>query len=42
MEPNTADIEIDRRQLRGEIAGDNAVELAVAVALAEYEATQAE
>ncbi|MFE5790427.1 hypothetical protein [Rhodococcus erythropolis] len=42
MEPNATDAEIGRRQLRGEITGDKAVELAVAVALAEYEAAQPE
>ncbi|MCD2104415.1 hypothetical protein LQ385_04850 [Rhodococcus qingshengii] len=42
MEPSTTDLEIGRRQLRGEITGDKAVELAVAVTLAEYEATQPE
>ena len=42
MEPSTTDLEIGRRQLRGEITGDKAVELAVAAALAEYEETRPE
>ncbi|MDJ0105068.1 antitoxin VbhA family protein [Rhodococcus erythropolis] len=42
MEPSATDLEIGRRQLRGEITGDKAVELAVAAALAEYEETQPE
>ncbi|MBW0288604.1 hypothetical protein ATN37_00975 [Rhodococcus sp. MH15] len=35
MEPTAADIAIGRRQLRGEITGDEAVELAPAAALNE-------
>ncbi|ROZ55227.1 hypothetical protein EEB12_15505 [Rhodococcus sp. WS1] len=35
MEPTAADIAIGRRQLRGEITGDEAVELALAAALNE-------
>lgn len=35
MEPSAADIAIGRRQLRGEITGDEAVELALAAALNE-------
>ena len=42
MEPSEYGIEVGRRQLRGEITGDKAVELAVAAALAEHEATQPE
>ncbi|WP_235868065.1 antitoxin VbhA family protein [Rhodococcus qingshengii] len=33
MEPTAADLEIGRRQLRGEITGDEAVNLAIAAAL---------
>lgn len=33
MEPTAADLEIGRRQLRGEITGDEAVSLAIAAAL---------
>ncbi|GAB6926003.1 hypothetical protein JCM9803A_64530 [Rhodococcus erythropolis] len=35
MEPSAADIAIGRRQLRGEITGDEAVELALAAAVNE-------
>lgn len=33
MEPTAADLEIGRRQLRGEITGDEAVSLAIAAVL---------
>lgn len=35
MEPSATDIDIDRQQIRGEITGDEAVELALAAALNE-------
>lgn len=42
MEPSAASIEIGRRQLRGEISGNEAVALAVATAIAEYDSTRPE
>ncbi|ULD38937.1 antitoxin VbhA family protein [Rhodococcus qingshengii] len=42
MEPSAASMEIGRRQLRGEISGDEAVALAVAAAIAEYDSAHPE